>query len=140
MAQLRQTKSRFDKIGAQIVLVGMGDREQTETFRGSFAPEFTIVCDPERRLYKAYGLKRAGLFQLASPSMFIKGMKAFGSGVGMGLPKGDVLQLSGVYIVDTQGRVRFSYHAADPADHPTPQELLSVLSKIKQEAGRAETP
>lgn len=137
---MRQTKSRFDKIGAQIILVGMGDREQTETFRRDFAPEFSIVCDPERRLYQAYGLKRAGLFQMASPSMFVKGMKALGSGVGMGIPQGDVLQLSGVFIIDTQGSVRFSYHAANPADHPTPEELLSALSRIKPKGGSAEEP
>ena len=94
-----------------------------------------MVCDPKRRLYQAYGLKRAGLLQLASPSMFVKGMKAFGSGVGMGLPKGDVLQLSGVFIVDTQGSVRFSYHSVDPADHPTPEELLPALERIKQKNG-----
>jgi alkyl hydroperoxide reductase subunit AhpC len=140
VAQLRQAKSRFDNIGAQIILVGMGDREQTEIFRRTFAPEFSIVCDPERRLYQAFGLKRAGLFQMASPSMFVKGMKALGSGVGMGLPQGDVLQLSGVFIIDTQGTVRFTYHAANPADHPTPEELLSALSRIEQKDGSAEAP
>lgn len=140
MAQLRQAKSRFDNIGAQIILVGMGDREQTEIFRRTFAPEFSIVCDPERRLYQAFGLKRAGLFQMASPSMFVKGMKALGSGVGMGLPQGDVLQLSGVFIIDTQGSVHFSYHAVNPADHPTPEELLSALSRIEQKDGGAEEP
>ena len=137
---MRQTKSRFDNIGAQIILVGMGDREQTETFRRDFAPEFSIVCDPERRLYQAYGLKRAGLFQMASPSMLVKGMKALGSGLGMGLPRGDVLQLSGVFIIDTQGTVRFGYHAVNPADHPTPEELLSALSRIEQKDGSAEAP
>jgi len=140
VAQLRQAKSRFDNIGAQIILVGMGDREQTEIFRRTFAPEFSIVCDPERRLYQAFGLKRAGLFQMASPSMFVKGMKALGSGVGMGLPQGDVLQLSGVFIIDTQGSVHFSYHAVNPADHPTPEELLSALSRIEQKDGGAEEP
>ena len=132
MAQLRQAKSRFDEIGAQIILVGMGDTEQTKAFRKAFAPELTIVCDPERRLYQAYGLKRAGLFQMASPSVFVKVAKALGSGVGMGFPQGDVFQLSGVFVVDTEGAVRFSYPAVSPADHPTPETLLSDLSRIKR--------
>lgn len=140
MAQLRHTKSRFDKIGAQIILVGMGNREQTETFRKTFAPELSIVCDPERRLYQAYELKRAGLFQMAAPSMLVKGMKALGSGLGMGLPQGDVLQLPGVFIIDTEGRVRFSYHAVNPADHPTPERLLSALARIKHKDGTAREP
>jgi len=127
---LRRTKSQFDEKGAQILLVGMGNREQAETFRKTFAPEFSIICDPERRLYQAYELKRAGLLQLASPSLWVKGMKALGSGHGMGSPQGDVFQLPGVFIIDTEGRVRFSHHSRDPADHPTPEELLSALAMV----------
>lgn len=130
MAQLRRAKSRFDEKGAKILLVGMGNVEQTETFRRTFAPEFSMVCDPDRRLYRAYQLKQTGLFQLASPSLFAKGVKAIVSGHGMGSPQGDVFQLPGVFIIDTNGRVRFSHHSRDPADHPKPEELLSALETL----------
>lgn len=128
--QLRHAKSRFDEKGAQILLVGMGNVEQTNTFRKTFAPEFPMVCDPDRSLYQAYQLKQAGLFQLASPSLFVKGMKAIASGHGMGSPQGDVFQLPGVFIIDTKGRVRFSHHSRDPSDHPKPEELLSALAML----------
>ena len=44
----------------------------------------------------------------------------------MGIPKGDVRQLPGVFIIDT-ARIRFSHHASAPADHPQPEALLTVL-------------
>ena len=128
---MRQTKKEFDQKGARILLVGMGNREQAETFRKTFAPEFSIVSDSERRLYQAYELKRTGLFQLASPSLLVKGIKALGLGHGMGSPQGDVLQLPGVFIIDTEGRIRFSHHSRDPADHPNPEDLLSALDMIE---------
>ncbi len=127
---MRQTKSRFDEKGVQILLVGMGTREQAETFRETFAPEFSMVCDPEARLYRAYQLKRTGLFQLASPSLFAKAMKALSSGHRMGTPRGDVFQLPGVFIIDTEGCIRYSHHSRDPADHPEPEELLFALERI----------
>ena len=130
MTQLRHTKSRFDEKRVQILLVGMGTREQTETFRKIFAPEFLLVCDPEARLYRAYQLKRTGLFQLASPLLFAKAMKALSSGHRMGTPQGDVFQLPGVFIIDTEGCIRYSHHSRDPADHPKPEKLLFALEKI----------
>jgi peroxiredoxin len=130
VAQLRHTKSRFDEKGMLILLVGMGTIEQTETFRKTFAPEFSMVCDPEARLYRTYQLKRAGLFQLASPLLFAKAMKAFSSGHRMGTPQGDVFQLPGVFIIDTEGWIRYSHHSRDPADHPEPEELLLALERV----------
>jgi hypothetical protein len=38
-----------------------------------------------------------------------------------------VRQLPGVFIIDTAGRIRFSHHAAGPADHPQPGILLEAL-------------
>ena len=127
---MRQAKKKFDKKGARILLVGMGDREQAETFRKTFAPEFSIVSDPERRLYQAYELKRTGLFQLASPSLLVKGIKVLSSGHGMGSPQGDVWQLPGVFIINTKGYIRFSHHSRDPADHPNSEVLLAALDRI----------
>jgi len=45
-----------------------------------------------------------------------------------------------VFIIDTQGTVRFGYHAANPADHPSPEELLSALARIEPKDGGAEAP
>ena len=127
---MRRAKSSFENKKAKILLVGMGNVEQTETFRRTFAPEFSMVCDPDRRLYRAYQLKQTGLFQLASPSLFAKAMKAISSGHRMGTPQGDVFQLPGVFIIDTEGCIRFSHHSRDPADHPKPEELLFALERI----------
>jgi hypothetical protein len=45
----------------------------------------------------------------------------------IGIPQGDVRQLPGVFIIDTDGSIRFSHHADGPADHPSPDVLLDVL-------------
>jgi peroxiredoxin len=132
VAQLRQIKSRFDKYGAKILLVGSGDLQQAEIFRQTYATEFDVASDNQRLLYQAYRLKRTSLFQMASPSLFLKGLRTIGRGHGLGSAQGDVFQLPGVFIIDTKGMVRYSYHGRDPADRPKPKALLSVLAEIQE--------
>jgi peroxiredoxin len=113
------------------LLFGLGPPDQAEAFRREFDLSFPIVCDSDRRLYAAYGLKKMGLLGFASPSLLVKGVKALGQGHSMGIPTGDIYQLPGVFIIDTTGRIRFSHYARDPADHPSADTILSALSKIK---------
>lgn len=135
MAQLRQSKKAFDDQGVQVVLVGLGTAEQSEVFRKEQKVPFPIVCDPERQLYQAFELKRTRLRRLASPSLLVKGVRALSQGHAMGMPAGDVYQLPGVFIIDQDGRIRYAHYARDPADHPSPEDILSAVSSIGLSAG-----
>ena len=127
---MRQKERRFEAKGVKVILVGLGSPEQAEAFRKEFDLSFPIVCDPDRRLYKAYELKRTGLLKFASPSLLFKGVKALSQGHAMGIPRGDIYQLPGVFIIDQTGRIRFSYYGRDPADHPSPEKILIAVSKL----------
>jgi len=128
---LRQVKNEFDEKGAQILLVGIGSEKETETYRKTYAPEFPMVYDPERRLYQAFQLKQTSLLKMTSASLLFKSIDVIGKGYGIGLPKGNLYQLPGVFIIDTEGIVRYSYYSRDPADRPTPEALLFELAKIE---------
>jgi peroxiredoxin len=47
----------------------------------------------------------------------------------MGLPQGDVRQLPGVFVIDTNGKIVFSHYAADPADHPAVADILAAVDE-----------
>jgi len=124
---LRRNKEAFDQLGARVVLVGLGNVAETAAFKKRFQVPFDMIADPEKRLFEAFRLKQASAGSLLSAKMVFKGLKSMARGHGMGLPRGDVRQLPGVFIIDTAGRIRFSHHAATPADHPSPEALLDVL-------------
>lgn len=109
------------------MLVGLGSVEETAAFKTRFEVPFPMIADPERRLFEAFRLKRASAGSLLSAGMVVKGLKAMAGGHGLGMPQGDVRQLPGVFIIDPEGRIRFSHHAEGPADHPTPEALLAAL-------------
>lgn len=127
MAQLRRQKESFDRLGAGVVLVGLGSVEETAAFKKRFDVSFPMIADPEKRLFGAFRLKQASAGALLSAKMVVRGVTAMAKGHGIGVPKGDVRQLPGVFIIHTDGRILFSHHASGPADHPHPETLLAVL-------------
>lgn len=129
MAQLRQHKEAFDQLGGRVVLVGLGSIEETAEFKETFDVPFEMLADPERRLFEAFRLKRASTASLLSAKMAVRGMLALAKGHGIGVPKGDVRQLPGVFIIDSTGHILFSHHATGPEDHPQPETLLTELRK-----------
>jgi peroxiredoxin len=127
VAQLRREKDAFDRLGAAVVLVGLGSVEQTAAFKERFDVPFPMIADPEKQLFEAFRLKQASAGSLLSAKLVFRGVTAMAKGHGIGVPKGDVLQLPGVFIIDTDGRILFSHHASGPADHPRPETLLAAL-------------
>ena len=124
---MRQKEDQFNRLGARVVLVGLGTPEETAAFRAQFHVPFSMIADPHKRLFRAFHLKQVSLSGLLSVGMAAKGLSAMARGHGIGIPKGDVRQLPGVFIIDSGGRIRFSHYAKDPADHPDPDELLAFL-------------
>lgn len=124
---MRQAKERFDKAGVEVVIVGLGTPEQSVEFRKKFQVPFTIVSDPEKQLYAAFGFKQMSPLGFLSPSLFAKSISTMAKGHVMGVPEGDVRQLPGVFIINTDGRIEFSHYAEDPADHPDPDAILEIL-------------
>ena len=130
---MRQQKDQFDRLNARVVLVGLGSVEETAAFRAQFDLPFTMIADPQKRLFGAFRLKQASTGSLLSVGTAVKGLSAMVKGYGLGIPRGDVRQLPGVFIIDGKGRIRFSHHARDPADHPQPEALLTVLQTFARD-------
>lgn len=139
MAQLRQFKDRFDAIGARVVLVGMGTVEQTADFVRQLEVPFPMACDPRRRAYAAFALKRMPPLGFLSPALAFKGLAAVSRGHGMGFPKGDVRQLGGLFVIDSQGTIIHRHEARDPSDHPEPAAILTLLQRAGMESNLKST-
>jgi hypothetical protein len=40
--------------------------------------------------------------------------------------------LSGVFVIETLGTIRFSHRSQDPVDHPWPDEILWAAAQVKE--------
>jgi peroxiredoxin len=129
--QLHNERESFSEAGFNLVLVGLGTKEKAEQFREKFSLSFPIICDPERELYRQYGLKDGSVTDVASPSVLLKGLRAMSLGYRPGIPGGNVMQLPGVFLIDTKGNIRYSYFSRDASDHPPVEDLLNLKKMFK---------
>ena len=120
----------FNKAEVRVVLVGMGAPKESKEFLKRFQVPFPMICDPDRKLYGAYGLKRMGVLDFLSPSLALKSLSAVAQGNSVGIPEGDVKQLAGVFIIDASGHVRFRHLSTDPADFLPAEDVLAAVESI----------
>jgi peroxiredoxin len=129
--QLHNARKRFEEKGFHVVLVGLGTAEQAEKFRAEFSLSFPIICDPQKELYRRYGLGRGGVSSLVSPAVLLRGMRTMSRGYAPGIPRGDVMQMPGVFLINTEGNILYSYYSKDASDHPPVDTLLALKNLFK---------
>lgn len=100
-----------------MLFVTLGDAEATRKFFADFDPDARAVADPDKVLYTAFGLARGSASQLMSPTVLVAGLRALRKGNGLGVPVGDVLQLSGEFVVKN-GAIVWAHRAEHTGDHP----------------------
>ncbi len=125
-------KEAIKKAGMDIAVITQGTPEATALFAAKFAPGLKVFSDPERKAYQAYGLERGTLFQTF---INLKVMLAVSRSRKKGYaveqpPEGqDAMQMSGTFIINTQGKIVLPFYYDNIADHPPLDLLLSgVLS------------
>jgi len=124
--QLVQIKSELEKAGMTLAAVTQGTPAGTLEFSKQYAPGVLCLCDPERKVYEAFGLERGNVMQvLLSPQVLASTVRAQRHGHSAEMPPAgqDVRQMSGTFIIGTDGRIRLPYYYDTIADHP-PVELL----------------
>ena len=111
--QLHSEREKFSEAGFNIVLVGLGTPEQAEQFRKDFSLSFPIICDPKKELYRMFDLGSSTISNTASVGVLLKGLRAMSQGYMPGIPRGDTMQLPGVFLIDREGNIRYSYFSKD---------------------------
>ena len=110
-----------------LVFVTQGDPVSAQAFCEEYAPGQLCLSDPERTAYRAFGLERATLWQTFLSWRVWRSNKRLKAEQGWetGLPPSgqDSMQMAGVFVISTDGRIRLPYYYDDIADHP-PVDLL----------------
>jgi len=130
--ELVQGKERIEAAGLNIAVITQGKPNSTAIFADTFAPGLTLLSDPDRKAYAAYGLERGNLLQtFLHPKVWAAISRAGKKGYKVETPPEgqDAMQMSGTFIISTEGIIALPYYYDHIADHP-PLDLLleGVLS------------
>lgn len=125
--QLIAAHKTLTESGLLLVIVSHASADAVREFYAQRAPGVTCLADPNREAYHAYGLYRGTFWQtLLSPRIWKSNRRLArekGYKPGVPLPGQDAYQMSGTFIIGTDGRIRMPYYYEDIADHP-PVDLL----------------
>jgi peroxiredoxin len=113
--------------GLRLAIISHASVESVKQFFDQRASGVTCLADPDRSAYHAYGLYQGTFWQtLLSPRIWVSNRRlARAKGYKPELPPAgqDAYQMSGTFIIGTDGRIRLPYYYEDIADHP-PVDLL----------------
>lgn len=126
LSQLMNAREAIERAGLSLVVVTQGTPQETKTFCTDHAPGVTCLADPARESYSAFGLAQGNVWQVfIAPQVWLDAWRSRRRGHrASNPPKGQSLtQLSGIFIVGTDGRIRLPYYYDTLGDHP-PIEIL----------------
>lgn len=112
--------------GARIVFLHLSSEAQAKPFFEKYGMgDIERISDPEGRLYEEFGLNRAGVKELLSPSVWLRGLTAIITGNAPGIPRGDTLRMPGAFIVN-RGEVSASFFHKTIADRPNLKDIADI--------------
>ncbi len=138
LEEIVEGKSRIQAAGMGIAIIMQGTPEESAKFAAEFAPGLKVLADPERLAYAAYGLERGNLFQtFLNPRVWFAVSRSRKKGYKVEPPPEgqDAMQMSGTFIISTEGKIELPYYYDDISDHPPLDLLLSgvLTSRWDQE-------
>lgn len=126
VAQLRRETGAIHAKGAELAVVGNGNRHFAQAFAEATGLTTPLFVDTSREAYRALGMRRDAGATL-NPAALANAVRALRAGFRQKGVKGDPWQMGGVLVVLPGGRVAYRYLSSAAGDHPPVAELLAAL-------------
>lgn len=125
-------RDRLNEFGAdtELVLVTFTNPKALVSYRAKHKIPFPILVDPDRSVYRAYGLGRAttrrvwslGVLRTYTQLLWRDGFGA------LERPTDDTRQLGGDMVIAPDGTLAWGFWSEGPADRPTVNSLIDAVS------------
>jgi len=125
--QLHREYAKIRARGADLVLIGNGNRHFAQAFRDDLEITAPLYVDTERRAYRALGMKRGVGSPLGALATVGHAARAWRAGFRQTSVQGDAWQLGGVLVVRPGGEVSYRHLSGAAGDHPPVDDVLAAL-------------
>ena len=112
--------------GAELVLIGNGNRRFAEAFKHDLGITTPVYVDTKREAYRALEMKRGFTRTLGSLDTWKSFGRALKAGFRQKGVQGDAWQLGGVLVVLPGGSVVYRYLSESAGDHPSSADILQA--------------
>jgi peroxiredoxin len=125
--QLHRELHTIRERGAELVMIGNGNRHFAAAFAEEFGITSPLYVDTKRDSYSALDMKRGFFATLGSLASFGNMRRAMRAGFRQGLTRGDAWQLGGVLVVDRDGEILYKHRSEAAGDKAPAAEVLGAL-------------
>jgi hypothetical protein len=129
VAQLCQHIEDLEELNAKVIIVTFGSLLGAQTWLKETCSPFSVLMDPQRDVYRAYGLERSLLrsWNLKTIWMYVKLLASGRQWRGI---QGDSSQLGGDFIIDSNRIISMVFRSHDPTDRPPVITLIDVIRQV----------
>lgn len=125
LSDIKGLVAEIESAGTEVAFVHLEDEQTGQSFLQKYGlPEKHLFSDPEKKLYKAFGLRKMSPLEFAKVDFLKRGFAAMGNH-GVGMPKSDPWQMPGVFLIK-DGEVLKSFRHQSAADRPDYLELAQT--------------
>lgn len=125
---MQQAEEDLARLGVEPLAVTFEDAAAARAYVAETGLRWPLLVDTERRLYRAYAMRKARLRHLWGPATFRAYWREARRGRFPRLPRADTRQQGGNVLIDPDGLVRFHHVGLGPADRPAVESLLAARS------------
>ena len=125
---MQQAEGELARLGVQPLAVTFEDADAARDYVTETGLRWPLLVDAERRLYRAYEMRKARLRHLWGAATFRAYWREARQGRFPRLPRADTAQQGGDVLIDPAGLVRFHHVGRGPADRPPVARLLAARS------------
>jgi peroxiredoxin len=124
LSEIQHNRAQIEKEGTKIVLVHLVDDAKAEEITSHFGlQDLPRISDPNKRIYKAFGLSRGNLEQLFGFNVLVRGVMHTILKLNPPRPiMGDAFQMPGIFVIH-KGMVIHTFKHTSLADRPDYIEL-----------------
>ena len=139
---MAQIYDDIKKLDGEVLVVSFTPPKMVAMYIEQYPQPFPVVSDPSRAAYLAFALSKTSPRALLRPGVIWHYLRLIFLGW---IPKrpdkdADLWQLGGDFIIDREGRLRYSHPSEDPADRPSRAELLEVMTQLGKPARERSDP
>jgi len=111
----------------QIIMVFSSSAENVSRYTAEFKPEFPLVCDLDRRLYRLYGVEKHNMLNLLDPRSMFSLVNGMSKGFSMGRVDGPMAGLPCDFLINPGGDVEIAHYGRHIGDHISFEKVEKYL-------------
>ena len=124
---MREHEQDFQKKGARLIAIGLGDANYARQFREDAKIDFPLLIDDKREAYRAVELKKASLLHLLRKDNAAARQRAKSGGHRQHRLGKDPFQLGGSFVFAPGNVDRFVHVSETFGDNASPADILAAI-------------